>query len=378
MDNTSSETRIRILTVGDGDLSLSLALARAYGSFVSLTASVLDPKERLLEYFPDAPLEALAELDVEVLYQVDATKLHEQFRPKSWDLICFHHPHLGLGSLEKDEADHANRHFQLVCHYLSAARVVSESVHLCLCGRQPETWRLLEAAEFACLELKKKMSTSVPFSKLWTDEELPLAEAKPEHAAPRRYRFGKLGSRHMLGKFGYRHRRTEGGLYNGRATDTNVSGSMHYLFRAQPLSKPAMDGTEIPKNTCKVCRTPFFSEKELEEHIRDPIVPDTSSTTIVQKVQKALTVQDDQKAVRPISCTTNADESETSLKVEKDCDGRRLRWFIQHGIEGLSKKQAKLAIQGSQVFVNDSVAVDASRSTGEVNAIRKLVNNSRD
>lgn len=47
MGSISTETKIRILTVGDGDLSLSLALARAYGSYVSLTASVLDSQERL-------------------------------------------------------------------------------------------------------------------------------------------------------------------------------------------------------------------------------------------------------------------------------------------------------------------------------------------
>ena len=141
MDNASTERRIRILTVGDGDLSLSLALVRAYGSHVSLTASVLESKERLLACYPDAPWKALADLDVEVLYKIDCTKLHEQYEPKSWDLVCFHHPHLGMGSLEKDEAEHANRHFQLICHYLSSAGIVSESVHLCLCGRQPDTER---------------------------------------------------------------------------------------------------------------------------------------------------------------------------------------------------------------------------------------------
>mmetsp|Transcript_27509 Transcript_27509/g.66845 ORF Transcript_27509/g.66845 Transcript_27509/m.66845 type:complete len:451 (-) Transcript_27509:545-1897(-) len=221
------------------------------------------------------------------------------------------------------------------------------------------------------------MSTSVPFSKLWTEDELPLPEAQPGYAAPRRYRFGKLGSRHVLGKFGYRHRRTEGELYKGRANDTNVAGSMHYLFRAQSGSNSVMDGTDIPKHACKICRTPFSSEKELEEHMRAPAVPDTTSTTIVQTVQpnqKALSVQDDQEIMRPISCTTNADGSETSLVVEKGCDGKRLRWFIQHGIEGLSKKQAKVAIQGSQVFVNDSVALDASRvlTFGDVVLVKSI------
>ncbi|CAJ1953298.1 unnamed protein product [Cylindrotheca closterium] len=361
MDNASTDTRIRILTVGDGDLSLSLALVRAYGRHVSLTASVLESKERLLACYPDAPLEALADLNVEVLYKLDATKLHEHYKPKSWDLVCFHHPHLGLGSLEKNEAEHANRHFQLVCHYLSSANAVSDSVHICLCGSQPETWKLLEAAEFTGLELKKKMSTSAPFSKLWTDEEFPPTEAKPGYAAPRRYRFGKLGSRHALGKFGYRHRRTEGELYNGKSNDTNVAGSMHYLFRAKPGSIYVMDGTGIPKHKCKICRTPFSSERDLVKHMRAPAVPDTTSTTIVQTVKKALPIQDDQEIMPPIPCTTKADGTETSLKVEMGCDGKRLRWLIQHGIEGLSKKQAKVAIQGSKVFVNGSVAVDASR-----------------
>lgn len=370
----SSRTKIRLLTVGDGDLSLSLALARAYGKYISLTASVLDSKERLQACYPDAPLEALTELDVEILYEVDATQLHERFRPRNWDLVCFHHPHLGLASLEKDESDHANRHFQLISHYLYSACVVSDSVHICLCGRQPETWRLLEAAECTGLEPLNKFSTSVPFSKLWTEEELPPAEAKPEYAAPRRYRFGKLGSRHMLGKFGYRHRRTEGELYKGRANDTNVSGSMHFLFRARSASNSIADRNDIPKQICRICRTAFHSEKDLEEHMRKPAVPDTTSTTIAKKSNNALPLPHGKEPLNSISCTTNADGSGTIVKVEKDYEGKRLRWLVQHGIKEISKKQAKVAIHEGRVFVNDSLVLDASRllSSGDIVFVKSI------
>jgi hypothetical protein len=109
---SSTKDKTRILTVGDGDLSLSLALARAYGNCVSLTASVLDSEEDMLKAYPDAPIKELKSLNVEVLYGLDATQIHEKFPTKSWDLTCFHHPHLGLASLlDKNEAEHANRHF---------------------------------------------------------------------------------------------------------------------------------------------------------------------------------------------------------------------------------------------------------------------------
>jgi hypothetical protein len=170
------------------------------------------------------------------LYGLDATQLHKRGEDEDdkWDLILFHHPHLGLGSLlvDKDEMEHANRHYRLLCHYLYSARQVSKLVHVCLCGAQPDTWRLLEAAQEQGMHLLRKPSTAAPFSHIWTEEDLEPETPQPQFAAPRRYRNGKLGSRHFLGKYGYRHRRTEGERYKGKASDTNVAGSAHFVFQS--------------------------------------------------------------------------------------------------------------------------------------------------
>jgi hypothetical protein len=45
---------------------------------------------------------------------------------------------------------------------------------------------------------------------------------------PRRYRNGKLGSKHFGGRYGYRHRRTHG--EGGGIADIDVSGSFHFVF----------------------------------------------------------------------------------------------------------------------------------------------------
>jgi hypothetical protein len=363
---SSTKDKTRILTVGDGDLSLSLALARAYGNCVSLTASVLDSEEDLLKAYPDAPIKELKSLNVEVLYGLDATHIHEKFPTKSWDLTCFHHPHLGLASLDKNEAEHANRHFMLLCHYLYSAGKVSEFVHICLCGTQPDTWRLFQAAEFCQMKLSKRVSTSGPFCKLWTEDELEPAEAKPNFAAPRRYRNGKLGSRHMLGKYGYRHRRTEGERYKGRASDTNVAGSMHYVFQSRADTTVTEEAPKSALYTCNICQATYSSHDELSIHLSTPAMPDIKPTTVSDAKSRLQTLtksnENKLKDSKSISCIDYySDRKKKQLKVTKEYEGKRLRWFIQHGIQGLSKKKAEVSIQGGLVIINDSVVLESSR-----------------
>ena len=73
----ASARPLRVLTVGDGDLTYSRALLRAYGSRLSLTASVLVTAEELRETyaFADACLAELFLSGVPVLHEVDATAL---------------------------------------------------------------------------------------------------------------------------------------------------------------------------------------------------------------------------------------------------------------------------------------------------------------
>jgi 23S rRNA-/tRNA-specific pseudouridylate synthase len=54
-------------------------------------------------------------------------------------------------------------------------------------------------------------------------------------------------------------------------------------------------------------------------------------------------------------------KKQKQVKVTEEYEGKRLRWFIQHGIQGLSKKKAEISIQGCLVIINDSVVLDSSR-----------------
>ena len=153
---------------------------------------------------------------------------NDQEDDEKFDLILFHHPHLGpirgatpdttsndndANGVIIDEAEHAARHFRLLCHYLdSASRVLSghdyARIHVCVCGTQAETWNLYDAAALV------KTLDPVPPSPLSTAagpilQQLLLIDKEEEDgwsynqpapgmAAPRRYRNGKHGSRHWL------------------------------------------------------------------------------------------------------------------------------------------------------------------------------------
>ncbi len=383
--STQSLEKCKILTVGDGDLSLSLALARAYGSdHISLTASVLDSNEDLLESFPDAPLAELKKLQVPILFGVDATQLHHKYPSNHWDIVLFHHPHLGLASLSQDEAIHATRHYQLLCHYFYSAGQVAKRVHVCLCGTQRETWKLDHAAERQQLQLLREIPTAIPFSKVWTNIDLTPAEVQLGHAAPRRYRNGKLGSRHFLGKYGYRHRRTAGERYHGGSLDMNVTGSMHYVFETIPSSEHCEGSTKAKPDatgtlTCLICGALFASLEELEDHLKSPVVPQSAEMTnvkasMIDSEEKQSSSQIDhkdsdfqnnhsqQEAIHqplPTSQFVVGMEKSTII-VSPDDDGKRLRWFLQHNTS-VSKRQAELAVQKGTVWIDDVMSPDSSR-----------------
>ena len=319
---------LRILTVGDGDLSFSLSLVRAFGpDQIDLTASVLpNTEQELVETYSNAR-DTLRELregwNVLVLFGVDATRLDEsllsasstnitrstQRRRKTYDIIIFNHPHLGTAILADSERDHALRHHSLLAHYMhSASKCLTENgvIHLCLCGTQPITWNVECAASRHGLEIYHECSTSAPVSD-WlslafentprfeeatrggADEDhnqsMPralLLEPQPVRAgypAPRRYRNGRLGSKHFLGKYGYRHRRTRGDSYGGNDVDMAVHGSTNILLRkSRRLSantsiaehtKPA-----IGPNHCKICSIDFETDAMLISHQQSPALPD--------------------------------------------------------------------------------------------------------
>ena len=188
MDNVMTRT-IRILCVGDGDLTFSLALARAYGTEqLHITATTLLPtRGELIRTYSnsEAVLEELEHRGVEIVFGIDATQLHTKFPDKMFHWILFSHPHLGLDTLQDDEAWHTERHYRLLAHYFwSAKYFVNAKIHVCLCGNQPQTWRLLDAA--TDFELVGRYGTASPLSSWLVPPDWEESNVEPHYPAPRR------------------------------------------------------------------------------------------------------------------------------------------------------------------------------------------------
>jgi len=443
--NDMTETvKKKVLTVGDGDLSLSLALTRAYGEHhIDLTASVFESDRReFLRLFPEAPLNELQDRRVSVMYGVDATQLYSRFNPfrseeeegnkeaeaetlRTWDLVSFHHPHLGVSNLEEeDEAKRAIIHHRLLCHYFHSAGKIAKLVHVCLTATQPTTWKLMEAAKLQNLTLVKTFPDTKPFANIWTkctsnceesdskvedgcdntsvatisstNKDFPAAATiEPHFAAPRRYRNGKLG-RHWLSRYGYRHRRTEGVLFKGSSKDANVSESIHFVFATSPRTarlessvgdidscdKNSDEKNRIELHVCPICKESFASEYALRKHLSSPVEnPNSRKGSLVDDDHRSLLKKSSgEKSELKMNVTSAAlsavEPSKETLQqpldpklgtvliVSSDCQGERLRRFLQNSkIENIkfSKRLAQLAIQAGLVLVNGEVARDSSR-----------------
>lgn len=196
--------KLKVLTVGDGDLTFSLALKRAYPQNLTVVAStLLASREALIRTYSNSS-EALNELQnvwkQHILFGVDATRLESTLLP-SWedavktkshcsctpaclveddqhscklqfDMIIFNHPHLGDAMLHESEQSHAQRHFSLLSHYFHSAKqflVQTEDgvgrIHVCLCGTQPQTWNVIDAAKCHGFECIHKETTASPVHK---------------------------------------------------------------------------------------------------------------------------------------------------------------------------------------------------------------------
>lgn len=356
--------KLKVLTVGDGDLSLSLALSRAYGHHIDLTASVLETDElNFLTVFQGRlRLQELKDRNVSVEWNVDATQLHTRFQ-NTWDLVCFHHPHLGISNLENEnESERARIHHRLLCHYFHSASLVCNNVHVCLTHTQPITWNLFEAAEHQNLTLIKKLSDSTPFANLWDNDDNNMtepAQIKSHFAAPRRYRNGKV-SRHFLGRYGYQHRRTEGDLFEGSSRDVNVSTSMHYVFTVKNKRADVVE-KKNEKMMCMICNEVFNSEVELKKHLASPVRPKPTKTNIDSSdLSEKKNVKRTLEYSNEIQQHNQEDSSEFMI-VPKIYHGRRLRWFLHHSKTDVSKRFAEKIIREGLVSINGKVAVDSGR-----------------
>ena len=496
--STSVVAPLKVLTVGDGDLTLSLALSRAYGGSSSnntatqqqldLTATTLcSSYEELCDTYSNSAAvvqELVEERHATVIYGVDATQLSSsaRLRQKQFDLVLFHHPHLGLMTSKNstDEAYHAQRHFVLLAHYLASAKLLLQSsdseedlldpsttsatvagavekddtkyssnrrhyydgrIHLCLAHDQPQTWQMEKAAKMQSLHLVHTDDTNSPFHTIVRQLQLSggmidnhrtynssgniektsskndgntihLSPLPPEpgHAAPRRFRNGKLGSKHWLGRYGYQHRRTHGKKFDGGACDMNVEGSKHYFFAPQENGEsdrdPGNNESFISKLTasieCSICGLSFESQAALRRHTKAPALPDppvveneataealgpatkrarqdnpldpatapSQPNTPIPEQESQPQSTTDTNGTR-IEGTVHRTPSSSSSKpmrwtVALESQGKRLRRFLQHtAFPKRSKKQCDRLVSDGQILVNGIVACDTSRVLNE-------------
>jgi Domain of unknown function (DUF2431) len=390
----SSPRRLRVLTVGDGDLSLSLSLARCFGRrYLDLTATtLLESAEALYSTYPATAESNLCELrqvhSVPVLFGVNACFLHTNpalLEKSSWDVISFHHPHLGCDShwdnrnTDSDELDLLQRHTSLLAHYLhSAAQLLSTTtchsgahsiVHVALCANQAESWKLRPAVERLGLELVLDQGLPVqrPFYQIFP--HLPSLSTAATATKKQRRTISKRhgGSRHWLGKFGYRHVRTVPTTMCAGTTAPNLTGSRHYTIRKRPVDAGAPmapiatsftqmengtygDGDASVRWECPICRVPLATRSELEEHWNDPASPKLFKNTTL------LVDRNDRTSVMPAGNSPSSDRTKPSttstvhgfklveilesnpegrdttviLQATKAIAGKRLRWCLQH------------------------------------------------
>jgi hypothetical protein len=388
----TEKSPLRLLTVGDGDISFSLSLKRAYPA-ISVTASTLvESPTELCKLYLNAAENSQEFVDIwkeQIIYKVDATNLKETIKQK-YDMILFNHPHLGDSSLLKSESLAAQRHHSLLAHYFHSAQDIlyeKGRIHVCLSGNQPKTWNVIGAARNCGLQCISQESTSCPISK-WlfekkdgnVDSKYQLAEAKSHYKPPRKFRNGKLGSKHFLARYGYRHRRTEGDLFQGDAKEMNVQESVNFVFATDKDESKLP--VELHVNTCKICRMEFDSIEHLGVHLRSPALPD-----VAHKSRKEENPTKEDSSVKCISQSTSfpyVSAKPTTVPpttdsidlcnatilveaaVEKKYHSQRLKNICRQDDFPLSKyikskSQCENAIRNGRVFVNRLVAFDTGR-----------------
>eukprot|EP00978_Attheya_sp_CCMP212_P037844 scaffold182037_cov44-Attheya_sp.AAC.1 len=256
----------------------------------------------------------------------------------------------------------------------------------------------------------------------------PLSSSASQ-AAPRRYRNGSLGSKHYLGKYGYRHRRTLGQHYGGES-DMNVEKSLNFLFEQKT---PSQNHTTAPRPTtivtdccsCHICGMDVSTPDELTAHLEAPARPISTPTTMAKSLPpsddgtgetsniipkgkattnkrkmivesadgspmshgeksvshsgRELTRQSDDGTRREGIATVEANDNKASrVIVAKEHEGKRLKWYCRNVLDSsLTKKECDNAIKDGRVLVNQSPALDSSRILHEFDTVTLLHSSSQ-
>ncbi|CAK0858743.1 unnamed protein product [Prorocentrum cordatum] len=367
--------RLRLLTVGDGDLSFSLALQRCFGDGVAVAASTYLSRDELSRRYRSThrALRELADAGAEVLHGVDACRLEEQLEGlvSEPDVVLF-----------SSNSEHARQHCALLAHFLAAARKVlplGGQVHVTLCGEQPRTWRLEEAAGRAGLTLLQSREPQSIDAFLAGDlpQRLPApAPARPGHGARRKWRSGALGCAHWASPYGYEFRRHEG------ECSMSVGRSLAFAFvaAAPPASvqrPPGRDGA-----WCPTCLQSFSSEAALARHLLAPATPlelAAARRACVHCGRAFLSARALRQHAEAAACGHGAacarrTVSHAEAAVGQEHAGARLVAFARAAFpEALpSKPAARRAIAAGEVLLNGE-AVEETRilRAGDVVALRR-------
>lgn len=334
----------------------------------------------------------------------DATKIENTLSmdgPK-FDIILFNHPHLGDATLLSSEKHHAQRHHVLLSHYFhSAKQFLNERgrIHVCLCGNQPTTWNLAKSVQLNGLVYAARETTDSPVDK-WLfrkgDDTTVAAAVESHYPCPRKYRNGRLGGKHWLGKYGYRHRRTSGDLYGGNDTDMTVHQSVNFVFEidasySEMIQQKQISVMKESQAECNICGVSFKCKKALHEHLKSPALPDIMTGDFLhgkENAQEPVASQDQndhqskrskveehQKsnplASQPVAyISIENTRTLVEASVESRFDSKRIKWLCRQEDFSLSKhikskKQCTDAIKIGRIYVNGAVATDSSRIVRE-------------
>ena len=436
----STTTPFRVLTVGDGDLSLSLALVRAYGSgdcsndptttrFYNweLTATtLLKSAEELIQTYPDTAPHILRELapycesqneeeseainqddddgkddckvttrrrrrrtpKVEILYHIDATQLHRHCatRAQKWNVIMFHHPHLGVFESEQEQAV---QHQRLLAHYLWSASqclaVPNDGIlHLCLCGNQAHTWQLEETCRRLGLQLRMSHDVHQPFHVAVLDQPQWTPHPPPPNSHGHRRRYQKHGHHtHWLTRYGYHHQRTWGHLQKRSQKHVNLEGSFHCRILVRGDNNDDSNANITPQAqvhetsmmdkpfACTICNAQFDSETDLKAHFQQPAIPQPpSEDPIVPPTDRRVpdsTPQPNKDASNSLHRPTdqsqpndNHHDKDDHNNADPPVGAQRLRKYVQQHF-AVSKQHANRLIAQGRICINQTVVTDSAR-----------------
>mmetsp|Transcript_27295 Transcript_27295/g.57429 ORF Transcript_27295/g.57429 Transcript_27295/m.57429 type:complete len:686 (-) Transcript_27295:46-2103(-) len=385
--NTEDKMLFKAITVGDGDLSFSLALKRAYPQISVAASTLLESRSELCRTYSNATVtskELLEQWKERVIYGVDATKIEEKITAESeeqkFDIVLFNHPHLGDKALLESEKRHAERHYVLLSHYFYSAKSILKNggrIHICLCGLQPQTWKIWNAARNAGLQIVAEESTACPVHK-WLfrgKASFELADVQPHYPSKRKYRNGKLGSKHFLARYGYRHRRTDGDLFTGSEFEINVERSVNFILEEFPCHPSVTTDTCITSaSMCHICKLHFDDPEQLSDHLRHPAVPDPVEP--LSPVKRTPKPSSRTPSFKPL--TFNEATILAEAQVTRNLDSKRLKWICRQSDFPLSKifkskKECTDAIKRGRVYVNQIAVLDDSRIVRENDTV-SLVN----